>query len=53
MVANLSWNDVALISQFKSGLSEDVKDMVVYQDPLLVGLEEFLNLSTRLDNRIF
>jgi hypothetical protein len=51
--ADLSWNDVAFISQFKSGLSEDVKDMLVYQDPLPTTLEDFINLAIRLDNRIY
>jgi hypothetical protein len=51
--ADLTWNDTALISQFKSGLSESVKDMMVYQDPLPTTLENFINLAIRLDNRVF
>ena len=53
IASDLSWNDAALISQFRAGLSEAVKDMLVYQDPLPTGLEEFHNLAIRLDNRIF
>lgn len=52
LAADLTWNDAALISQLRSGLSNAVKDMLVYQDPLPSDLESFINLTIRLDNRI-
>ena len=53
LASDLNWNEAALISQFRSGLSDSLKDMLVFQDPEPKEIEAFLNLVIRLDNRIF
>jgi len=49
---DLSWNDEALISQFRTGLRSDVKDLLLtLPDP--VTLTEAIAQAVRCDNRLF
>jgi hypothetical protein len=52
LASDLNWNDDALISQFMSGLNEELNDFLVHYDlPETVG--EMVNLAIKCDNRIF
>jgi len=50
--SDLAWNEPALISQFRSGLRDDVKDlMLTMSDP--ITLSEAVAQAIRCDNRLF
>lgn len=52
LASDLTWNDSALIHQFRSGLNVEVKDMLLHYDHPAT-LDELINLSIKIDNRIF
>lgn len=52
IAVDLSWNDPALIVQFRRGLNDDVKDMLLNHDKPKT-LDEMINLAIRIDNRLF
>ena len=49
--ADLDWNEPALLYQFKSGLSSEIKDLLLHHEPPTC-LDSFVRLATRLDTRI-
>ena len=49
--SNLDWNDAALINQFRFGLNDQVKDLLLHYD-LPQSLDELINLAIQIDNRI-
>jgi hypothetical protein len=52
LVADLDWNDNALMDQFRIGLNEDVKDMMLhFEQPK--SLEEMIKIATKVDTRLF
>jgi hypothetical protein len=50
LAADLQWNESALMAQFREGLSEDVKDMLLHHDQP-ISLASMISLSIRCDNR--
>jgi hypothetical protein len=52
IAVDLSWNDPALIVQFRRGLNDDIKDMLLNHDKPKT-LDEMINLAIRIDNRLF
>ena len=48
----VSWNDDALASAFRSGLSAAVKDALVHQHPYPKSLNELVNAVHRIDARL-
>lgn len=51
LASSLDWNDSALISQFRYGLNDNVKDLLLHYDSPAT-LDEIVNLAIQLDNRI-
>jgi hypothetical protein len=52
LACDLTWNDAALIAQFRAGLQDEVKDlMLTMMDP--VTLSEAIAQAVRCDNRLF
>lgn len=51
LASDLDWNDAALISQFRQGLSGEVKNMLVYHDYPLT-LDQAISLAIRCDQRL-
>jgi hypothetical protein len=52
VAVDLKWNDAALIHQFRRGLNDNVKDMLLnYEKPKT--LDDMINLVIRIDNRLF
>lgn len=52
LAADLGWNDSALISQFRNGLSDAVKNLMLSHN-LPPTLDKTIALAVKLDNRIF
>jgi hypothetical protein len=52
LASDLHWDNAALIHQFRMGLRNKVKDMLVFQ-PTPATLEEMIDLAIRCDNRCF
>jgi hypothetical protein len=52
LASDLTWNDSALIHQFRLGLSSQVKDMLVHH-PQPSTLDEMISLAISVDNRLF
>ena len=52
LAASLDWNDAALIHQFRVGLSNDVKDMLLHHETP-VSLDSMINLAILIDNRLY
>lgn len=52
LAADLEWNDAALISQFRAGLSNAVKNLMLSHD-VPKSLDATILLAIKLDNRIF
>ena len=52
LAADLGWNDAALISQFRSGLNNEVKDMLVYHD-YPTSLDQAISVAVRCDRRLY
>ncbi|KAH6566673.1 hypothetical protein BASA60_009369 [Batrachochytrium salamandrivorans] len=52
LTADLDWNDAALRSQFRIGLSSEIKDAWVHFDPPTT-LSHAMDLAIKLDNRLF
>jgi Retrotransposon gag protein len=52
LAADLDWNDSALIHQFRVGLNEDVKDLMLHHD-IPSTLDAMVALTIQIDNRIF
>lgn len=52
IAADLTWNDSALIHQFRLGLRDDVKDMLLHHDYPKTLLEA-INLAIQVDNRLY
>lgn len=52
LACDLKWNDSALISQFKDGLNDSVKDMLLHHS-IPETLNEMITLAIKCDNRIF
>lgn len=52
LASSLDWNDAALIHQFRVGLNNDVKDMLLHHDTP-ESLDAMINLSILIDNRLF
>ncbi|KAH9262527.1 hypothetical protein BASA83_013792 [Batrachochytrium salamandrivorans] len=52
LTADLDWNDAALRSQFRIGLSSEIKDAWVHFDPPNT-LSHAMDLAIKLDNRLF
>lgn len=51
LAADLSWNEEALLDQYRAGLSEEIKDALVHHDrPTTV--QALAALATRCDNRL-
>lgn len=51
LAANLDWNDAALVNQYRYGLSDNVKDLLLHHE-LPSTLEDMINLSIAIDDRI-
>ena len=52
LATDLSWNDAALLSQFRSGLNSDIKDELVHFDSP-ANLTNAIDLAIKIDNRLF
>jgi hypothetical protein len=52
LAADLDWNDAALIQQFRFGLNDDVKDMLLHYDHPDT-LDAAISLAIQIDNRLF
>ena len=52
LATDLDWNESALINQFRFGLSDAVKDMLVHYD-YPTKLNDFVELAIRIDNRLY
>lgn len=52
IASDLAWNDAALIRQFKKGLNEEIKDLLLHHDDP-TSLEDMITLAIRCDNRLF
>jgi hypothetical protein len=50
--SDVDWNEAALISQFRLGLRQELKDMLLYHD-LPETLDAFVTLAIKCDNRLF
>ena len=50
LASDLQWNDSAPMSQFRDGLRDEVKDMLLHHDPS-PSLTSLIALSIRCDNR--
>jgi hypothetical protein len=50
--SNLTWNDLTLMEQFRRGLSDDIKDMVL-NFPRPTTLDEIIKSTIDCDNRLF
>ena len=48
LAADLQWNESALMAQFREGLSEDVKDMLLHHDQP-ISLASMISLSIRCE----
>ena len=48
IASHLSWNDVALCSQFYEGLAEMIKDEIAKNPP--PTLKEFITAAMQIDN---
>lgn len=51
LASDLTWNDDALVSQFRQGLNQEVKDMLLHHD-YPKDLESAISLAIRIDNRL-
>src|SRR5436190_14028837 len=51
--AYITWNDQALFDQFYEGLSENVKDGLVHENPRPTLLEDLISAALRIDVRIY
>ena len=49
---DLDWNDASLMDQYRHGLNDSVKDMLIHY-PIPASLDALMALSIQLDNRIF
>ncbi|KAH9245108.1 hypothetical protein BASA81_017421 [Batrachochytrium salamandrivorans] len=49
--ADLPWNEAAFIDQFRNGLSNEVKDMLLHHD-YPTSLDELTALACRIDSRL-
>jgi hypothetical protein len=52
LVVDLDWNDASLMDQYRHGLNDSVKDMLIHY-PVPATLDALIGLSVQLDNRIF
>ena len=52
LASDLNWNDEALVSQFRSGLNNEVKDMLVYYE-YPTSLHDAISLAVRCDRRLY
>lgn len=52
LASDLEWNDSALIHQFRSGLNDEVKDMLLHH-PYPTSLAEAVSLAIGVGNRLF
>jgi hypothetical protein len=50
--SDLTWNDPALMEQFRCGLSDDIKDMLL-NFPTPTTLDEIIKSAIDYDNRLF
>ena len=50
LAANSGWGDIALRSAFRRGLSEDIKDLIVRDQP--PTLQDLITLVLRMDDRL-
>jgi hypothetical protein len=48
----LAWNDAALVHQFRAGLNDDVKDMLLHH-PYPETLDAAISLAVSVGNRLF
>ena len=51
LASDLDWNSNALISQYRYGLSNKIKNMLIYSEEPAT-LDDIVNLSIRCDNRL-
>jgi hypothetical protein len=51
LASDLNWGEAALVDQFRRGLRDDVKDLLLTL-PLPTSLHEAISFSVRCDNRI-
>lgn len=52
LAASLDWNDAALIHQFRIGLNNDVKDLLLHHETP-ASLDSMINLAILIDNRLY
>ena len=52
LAVDLDWNESALIDQYRFGLSDSVKDMLIHYD-YPTALDDFVDLSIKIDNRLY
>jgi hypothetical protein len=52
LAVDLDWNDASLMDQYRHGLNDSVKDMLIHY-PTSTSLDGLIGLSVQLDNRIF
>src|SRR4029079_4603009 len=52
LVCDVDWNDKALINQFRYGLKDNVKDLLLTM-PKAKSLEQFIAQAIACDNRLF
>jgi hypothetical protein len=52
LALDLDWNEPALINQYRFGLSDAVKDMLIHYD-YPTNLNDFVDLTIKIDNRLF
>jgi hypothetical protein len=48
----VSWNDEALASTFRQGLTGAIKDALVFQNPPPKSLDELIDAARRIDGRL-
>lgn len=52
LAADLDWNDSALIHQFRRGLNEDIKNLMI-NSATPAKLDDFISLAAQCDNRLY
>jgi retrotransposon gag protein len=52
VASDLDWNDAALMEQFRYGLNDDIKDMLLHFDHPRT-LDSAVTLAIQMDNRLF
>ena len=52
LAVDLDWNDASLMDQYRHGLNDSVKDMLIHY-PIPASLDSLIALSVQLDNRIY